>query len=187
MITKRNESFNFNLIGSYDVSNIVDVVDLFSIEWTLNTSRQSMIDETHKHTNTYFLRALDNKWEPNQELNSFPVTTNTKLLKEVDKIITDLEKYHQGRCGVAMIVKLFSDNNVLPHSDDSAYLSAVRRHHIPLKTNKEVVFFIDDETRHLAVGECWEINNNKVHSVTNNSQEDRVHIIIDIIPNRFIA
>jgi hypothetical protein len=114
------------------------------------------------------------------------MATDIKLLKEVDKIIKDLETHHNGKCGVAMIVKLFSDNNVLPHADDSPYLSAARRHHIPIKTNKDVLFFIDGEPKHLSVGECWEINNNKVHSVTNSSEEDRVHLIIDIIPERLI-
>jgi hypothetical protein len=187
MITKRDEDFNFRLIGSYDVSSIIDIVDTFSSEWNLNRSRQSMIDETHKYTNTYFVRGIKINWEPYEPLKNFPLATNVELLKKVDKIISDLESYHNGKCGMAMIVKLFSDNNVLPHIDESLYLSAVRRHHIPLKTNKEVVFFIDDETRHLAVGECWEINNNKVHAVTNHSEEDRIHLIIDIIPNRFIA
>jgi hypothetical protein len=186
MITKKNEDFNFNFIGSYDVSNINKIVEIFSNEWTLNTSRQSMFDKTHKYTNTYFLRALDSSWQPNQELKCFPIATNIKLLTEVDKIIKDLEEYHDGKCGVAMIVKLFSDNNILPHSDNSPYLSAARRHHIPLKTNKDVIFFVGDEKMHLGVGECWEINNNKIHAVTNHSEEDRIHLMIDIIPNRFI-
>lgn len=187
MITKRKESFNFNFIGSYDVSNIIEIVNDFSTEWNLNKSRQTLFDDTHRHTNTYFVRGVDKKWEPNQNLKSFPFATNTKLLAEVDKIIKDLELHHDGKCGVAMIVKLLSDNKILPHSDDSPYLSAARRHHIPLKTNKDVMFFVGDETRHLPVGECWEINNNKIHSVTNHSKEDRIHLMIDIIPNRFIS
>jgi hypothetical protein len=187
MINKKDENFNFNLIKKYDVFNIVNIVNDFSVEWNLNTSRQTLYDDTHRHTNTYFVRGVDGKWEPYQKLKSFPFATNTKLLVEVDKIIKDLEMHHDGKCGVAMIVKLLPDNKILPHSDDSPYLSAARRHHIPLKTNKDVMFFVGDETKHLGVGECWEINNSKIHAVTNHSEEDRIHLMIDIIPNRFIA
>ena len=71
MITKRDEDFNFRLIGSYDVSSIIDIVDTFSSEWNLNRSRQSMIDETHKYTNTYFVRGININWEPHKPLKNF--------------------------------------------------------------------------------------------------------------------
>jgi aspartyl/asparaginyl beta-hydroxylase (cupin superfamily) len=35
-------------------------------------------------------------------------------------------------------------------------------------------------------GECWEINNNKIHRVANNSEMDRIHLTIDIIPNQYL-
>jgi hypothetical protein len=187
VITKKEEGFNFNLIGNYDVSNMVKIVESFSTEWQLNTSRQNLNDDTHRNTNTYFVRGMQSDWEPYQKLNTFPLATNVELLLEVDKIIKDLEHYHDGKCGVAMIVKLFSDNNILPHSDESPYLSSVRRHHIPLKTNKDVKFIINDEEMHLGIGECWEINNNRIHSVINNSKEDRIHLMIDIVPRKFIG
>jgi hypothetical protein len=36
-------------------------------------------------------------------------------------------------------------------------------------------------------GECWEINNMQYHEVINDSEEDRIHLIIDIIPNEYIG
>jgi aspartyl/asparaginyl beta-hydroxylase (cupin superfamily) len=32
-------------------------------------------------------------------------------------------------------------------------------------------------------GECWEINNSRPHLVENNSDIDRIHLLIDIMPN----
>ena len=32
-------------------------------------------------------------------------------------------------------------------------------------------------------GECWEINNTRLHAVENNSKIDRIHLLIDIMPN----
>ena len=38
----------------------------------------------------------------------------------------------------------------------------------------------------MATGECWEINNTRLHSVENNSDIDRVHLLIDIMPNKYL-
>jgi hypothetical protein len=187
MITKEKENFNFNFIKNYNIDNIVKIVETFSNEWKLNTSRQDQKDQTHNKTNTYFIRGMDQSWIPYQELKTIALSTSVELLIEINKIIKDLEVYHDGKCGMAMIVKLFSDAEILEHSDGSPYLSAVRRHHIPLKTNDNVLFFIDNESMNLKIGDCWEINNNKLHKVINKSDQDRIHLMIDIVPNKYIG
>jgi hypothetical protein len=37
------------------------------------------------------------------------------------------------------------------------------------------------------VGEIWEIDNTREHEVQNLGNEDRVHLIVDIIPDVFIG
>jgi aspartyl/asparaginyl beta-hydroxylase (cupin superfamily) len=46
---------------------------------------------------------------------------------------------------------------------------------------------IDGERKFMRVGEIWEVNNNKVHQVWNEGDTDRVHLLIDIIPNNVIG
>jgi aspartyl/asparaginyl beta-hydroxylase (cupin superfamily) len=56
------------------------------------------------------------------------------------------------------------------------------RVHIPIITNKDVFFKIEDQIKQLKEGEMWEINNSeRLHSVENNSNKDRIHLIIDWI------
>jgi hypothetical protein len=38
----------------------------------------------------------------------------------------------------------------------------------------------------MAEGECWEINNSRPHYVNNFSNVDRVHLLVDIMPNSHI-
>lgn len=184
---KLGEEFRFNLIGSYDVSELSSMVEKFDTEWRLDTSRQNQPNSVHVNTNTYYIRSFKPGWEPHEKLNVFPLANNIKILFIADKIIKDLEAIHNGNVSLAMIVKLLPDSDIIPHSDESSYLGVVRRHHIPLKTNEEVLFHIDGESVHMKVGECWEINNSKVHHVTNNSNEDRIHMIIDILPKQYIG
>lgn len=184
---KLDEDFRFKLVGSYDVSELVSIVEKFDTEWRLDTSRQNQFNSVHMNTNTYYVRSFKPGWEPHQKLNVFPLANSIKVLSIVDKIIKTLEAVHGGKVSLAMIVKLLPDSDIIPHSDESNYLGAVRRHHIPLKTNKDVLFHIEDESINMKVGECWEINNSRVHHVTNNSDEDRIHLIIDILPQQYIG
>ena len=52
-----------------------------------------------------------------------------------------------------------------------------------IKTNSEVDFYIEDKSYSLKEGVWYEINNQKNHSVINKSSMDRVHLIVDILPN----
>jgi len=51
--------------------------------------------------------------------------------------------------------------------------------HIPITTNRDVSFILDGETLDMKPGECWYLNVNHVHSVSNNGKTDRVHLVID--------
>ena len=67
------------------------------------------------------------------------------------------------------------------------YLNTIKRHHIPIVTNDEVWFYVDGEKKNLKTGEIWEIDNTKLHKVENLSNKDRVHVIVDILPNDFLG
>jgi hypothetical protein len=187
MKDKLSEGFNFKLIKHYDVAELVDIVSKFNTEWKLDTSRQSQKNGAHQNTNTYYVKSFSTSWMEGDKLTVFPLANNVQVLKIVNKICDDLEKIHNGKCAIAMIVKLLPDSDIDPHQDDTEYLGLTRRHHIPLQTNSNVFFHVGSEKINMKVGECWEINNSKVHFVENNSIEDRVHLIIDIMPNHFIG
>jgi aspartyl/asparaginyl beta-hydroxylase (cupin superfamily) len=44
---------------------------------------------------------------------------------------------------------------------------------------------VDEEKYFLLEGFVYELNNTKYHSVRNNSNEHRIHLIIDVIPNEY--
>ena len=50
----------------------------------------------------------------------------------------------------------------------------------------ETKFWVDGESVAMGIGECWEINNAKTHSVINKSDVDRIHLLIDIMPNAIV-
>ena len=83
----------------------------------------------------------------------------------------------------ALFARLAAHGKIDPHTDGLFSLLKCHRIHIPIITNEQVVFSIGGEDRFLAEGEIWEINNATLHAVENGSELDRIHLIVDWVPN----
>lgn len=185
MITKANEPFNYILHGNFDVSKIAEHVAKYADEWFVDTSRQT-ISEVHKETHSVFIYDHDANWTILDPYNLI-VNNSQKDMQELIKPIVDaLESIHDGKVGKCLFIKLPPHKSIGEHTDKHQYLNTIRRHHIAITTNSEVLFFVDKEAKNMAVGECWEINNSKLHAVENNGDTERIHLLIDIMPNKFI-
>ena len=69
-----------------------------------------------------------------------------------------------------------------PHRD-VGILTRVHRLHVPLVTHKGVKFIIQRQTFFLEEGRLYDLNNAVVHSVVNESDVMRVHLLIDLMPH----
>jgi quercetin dioxygenase-like cupin family protein len=183
---KTLEDFNFKQYGQYDVDPVKTHIDNFSDEWFINTSRQDNY-YVHKDTNSYFVYTTSLEWKEGQDFLTNTTSNDSGLLELLEPIISDLEKLHDGTRGMVLLIKLKAGQDIAPHKDSGDYLMLSRRHHIPVVTTPDVFFGVGDELVNMNTGECWEINNSRVHSVNNNSSIDRVHLLIDIMPNEEIG
>lgn len=78
------------------------------------------------------------------------------------------------------LLKLDAGALIKPHSDYClGYEDGTFRIHIPIVTNPEVEFILDQQRLIMNEGECWYINANFIHSVANRGTIDRVHLVID--------
>lgn len=185
MLNKLHENFNFKFHGSFDVSEIEEHLSKYSDEWFENDLRQKMF-AVHKETSSVFLYDHDAAWSLGQQYKVSVNNAQKEMLSLIEGIVSSLELIHDGKVGKCLFIKLPSRKSVGEHTDKLDYLGAVRRHHIPIITNDNVAFIVNNEIKNMKVGECWEINNSYMHSVENNGDEDRVHLMIDIMPNKFI-
>ena len=182
---KIDEEFRFKYYKKFDVTEIKKEINKLNLEWSENTFRQDNYF-FHQNTNTFFLADYDVDWVPYSKYNIKINNNNSKLWNLTKPVIDELESIHNGKIGKVMFVKLKAKNNIIKHWDSTEYLNVVRRHHIPIITNKNVYFYVDDGVLNMFEGECWEINNMKSHEVINDSNEDRIHLMIDIVPNEYI-
>lgn len=86
----------------------------------------------------------------------------------------------------ARLLRLGVGAEIKPHRDHQlGYEDGSFRIHIPIVTNNQVQFILNDEQLNMLPGECWYTNVNYLHSVANKGTEDRVHLVIDAIRNEW--
>ena len=183
---KEKIDFRFAYKKKYDITQIKSLVEKLEKEWKEDTTRQDTF-QVHRYTNSYILNKVSIDWEINTPLNEIYKNQDTELWNLTEPIVRELEKECDGKMGQVLYINLPAGKVIDPHEDTGMYLYYTCRHHIPIITNPGVGFIVDGETKFMQEGECWEINNNKTHSVFNKSSMDRIHLLIDIIPNKVLG
>lgn len=81
-----------------------------------------------------------------------------------------------------MITRLKPGAVILPHADTEgtyANLPDIARYHMVLQGLPGSLFHCGHETVNMLTGEVWWFDAHQVHSVQNNSTDDRIHMLID--------
>lgn len=83
-----------------------------------------------------------------------------------------------GRLIYARVGRMPPGFRLFEHRDDVDGL-AVRRYHIALQSRPGATMTIEGEARRYAPGEAWWVDAGRMHSVTNDSDADRILILFD--------
>ena len=81
--------------------------------------------------------------------------------------------------GRSRLMKLAPGAEVSQHVDFNYHWYTRVRIHVPVITNPGVMFYCADQRTHMKAGECWIFDAWRRHRVTNESNEHRVHLILD--------
>ncbi len=109
------------------------------------------------------------------------MTTSPSFNKAVLDAGEQIRKYfgENARIITLMVVKLFAKAQIPAHTDGGT-LTTIHRCHLPIITHKDCEFYINEKKFPFTKGKVFEINNVMSHSVVNNSDIDRIHLICDI-------
>jgi len=172
-------AFTFRDIGHIDVTPILNLLSE-NDDWNnaYTELRKREYPEIHNNVKTIPLQwSLENLGEPRED--SAPKTQFYDRYFD-NKFFNELfSKFDEGYPIRIVLAMLKGNSNIASHWDGGDSLLNNQRIHIPIITNEHVLFTVSKTTRNLEVGSITEINNEKSHSVENNSSEDRVHLIID--------
>lgn len=171
---------NFKFLGNIDLTELKkEILEVKELFWKDISTRQNIFEA---HCNTETIPLL---WDINT-LNTINMGEKTKYYDFFggDKIIKKLNKklhlsYGKGKIIKMILTKLKSKSEIYSHVDEGPQFELSHRIHIPIITNQDVIFTVNDEKKVMNENEMWEINNLKVHSVINNSSIDRIHLIVD--------
>jgi hypothetical protein len=102
------------------------------------------------------------------------------LLPEARPLVMNLFNYVQGvRLGRVMINKVSPGGVIYPHADTPEHANYYSRFHIVLQSSPGVVFRCADEQTYWETGSAFWFDNKLEHEVINNSDSDRIHMVID--------
>jgi quercetin dioxygenase-like cupin family protein len=111
---------------------------------------------------------------------------DTELMQHCPYIQQVLEYFECEKLSVRLM-NLAAGAIIKEHKDDELNLeSGEARFHIPVQTNEEVSFFVDDELIPLKEGECWYLNLSLKHRVSNEGNCDRIHLVVDCAVNDWV-
>ena len=174
-------------LGEVDVTPLVEaVLALPQAAWEENQQRQEDYD-VHKRTESVVLIFTDGSGWPD-----ITVTRESGwdlLAESAVPLMEDILRRHYPPGGTivrAMAAKLLPGEVITPHRDSHPSFHHGHRIHIPIKTNPRVRFMIDGRPYKFKVGQAYEINNQKTHSVMNKGSEARINFIFDYVPPEMI-
>jgi hypothetical protein len=170
--------FNFKFVDKTDVSDFKSKLDLVKDNWKDYTFRQESFD-VHQKTYTIPLIFSEDFESENVKYRTHFNAFADDLL-EISKKLN--KRYGFGYITRAILVNLPKGEIVPEHIDSGESLDVGHRVHIPITTNDSCFFTVGKEIINMLEGDMWEINNtNKIHSVENLGECDRVHLIVDWI------
>ena len=93
--------------------------------------------------------------------------------------VTPYYGFSNGQTCRIMLAKLKAGKQISKHVDGMPASDVPHKIHVPLITDPEVKFWVEDEEIYLPRGAAYEVNNKLMHGGANRSDIDRIHLIFD--------
>lgn len=179
------------LQSGFQVSSVLQEIEENSDVWDRYTVRTKQYTSPHKKVSDIWVRY--NSWENyHGDLKKFNDVHDSvwypcvAQLPSVKKLVMQVMDYLQGeRLGGVLITKILPGGNVAPHVDLGWHASFYDKYAIQLKGNSKQAFCFNDCSFSAMPGDLYTFDNSKVHWVTNESDEERMTLIICIRGSKF--
>ena len=149
--------------------------------WLFDTTRNTMANL--ENTQSIILRYFDEyQSRAQQDWKKRIVNKPLQPLYEliINEFLAELKKHYEFTEYMVFFAKLLPYSTVGFHIDSGRFLESCNRIHIPLKTNKDVFYIIENVEYNWTVGNIYEFDNTRVHGVKNNSGEERIHLMFNL-------
>lgn len=157
--------------------------------WDECTHRQDYPGSAHTDTKAIYLRWAA-EWTPAcifESLSSEWCDASAIFTQTTSMVRSVLDYVGATELGRVMLVSLKAGGHITPHWDAGLYADHFDRFHVALQSDEGNAFTVDGATVHMAEGEAWWFNHQLEHTVRNDSQRERIHLIIDCVAPKYRA
>ena len=170
-------------LGAVDASALADRILEQPVEaWREESIRQQTY-EVHRDTESIVMLFCDEGWPDDGEL--YEGAGHGRLADVATPLINEIiDTWYEpgGTVLRAMAANLKAGGRINAHTDSLKSFHMGHRIHVPITTNTAVRYTISGKPYHFEVGNAYEINNQRKHSVMNMGREDRISFIFDYVP-----
>ncbi len=170
-------------LGAFDATALRDaILGQDDIAWREDESRQKSF-YVHDRTRSIVLVALDDSNWPYGPASRGPGWK--RIADNALPLMQEIIRNHYPEGGEvirAVAASLAAGAIIKAHNDVHQSFHCAHRIHVPITTNPKVWFTINGRPYQFKLGQAYEINNQKQHSVVNKGTEDRITFIFDYIP-----
>ena len=167
-------------LGTIDVGPLRDaVLAIPEALWDAENAAKPNRFDTLSSTRHIVFRFVSSFVDWRQSYERPPWSEWKPLVEPVLTAATADYGYRRSAFPRVMLARMAPGGEIEPHCDTNPAARWPHKIHVPLLTNPDVTFFVDDIAYHFAEGEAVEVNNMAVHAVTNCGATDRIHLIFE--------
>jgi len=179
------------ITSGFDIDDAVKEIEGHPELWNLYTMRTSEVGSPHVDVDDIWIRYNDwnnfkgNRVSFNEEHESVWYPSVEKL-PSIKSLVMDVMAYVQGeRLGGVFITRVPAGKSVKKHTDNGWHSRYYDKFAVQLKSNIQQAFCFDNYELCSEEGDLYTFDNSRKHWVVNNSNEDRITLIITIRGHRF--
>lgn len=156
--------------------------------WNVNTLRTTFAGSPHFAVDDIWLRfndltdfiSIDKSRHIIDKREAVDYAAMQALPQARDWIFNLMRLVEGERLGRVLVTRLAPGKVIPPHIDGDTHAGYYDRYHMALQVKPGVQFQCGGEIAPMVTGDVWWINNQVEHSVTNNSDDDRLVMIVDV-------
>jgi len=178
-----NKPEKYKLLCNIDETKFLNFIEKNDIEFKKN-EYNVMYNRDNGFDNCFSIFIVDDFKFNNEYLH-----IKDDFLKLLDSEVIDKIKkvYGKGKIFSLQLSNIFPEGKIRKHYDGGLNFILCHRIHVPLITNKNVIFGIGENEYFFENGQMFELNNLEYHYVSNtDSQIKRLHLIIDYCPDEYV-
>ncbi|MEM8693277.1 MAG: aspartyl/asparaginyl beta-hydroxylase domain-containing protein [Pseudomonadota bacterium] len=172
------------LKSDVDPKPFLDEIDGVENAWNLVTGRQDKV-QVQREALAIPLRGLRKsaiRGRERRDVHESRWTTSSNKFPLASTFLENFAVEQKSLLGRAKIVCLPAGKRVYPHIDRGMYYRVRNRYHLVLRSTAGSWMKAGDEEVRMREGELWWFDNDQMHEASNDGDEDRIHMIFDMLP-----